>query len=348
MMNIRFKILFPLLATTLIFIILKQTFDFNEIFYNKFLDRPDSEYMTNLMAVWKENSAISAVYFKNLPNITMGQQYSSLFDDSNSSFCPENGRKLQMLLIIHSPPENFENRLLIRETWKFYEAFNTIKIVFLTGKTFNESVENDVKIESDKFDDLLRIDILDNPQNSSSKSVAMLEWTLKKCQYARYLVKTVDTSFLNIPEILTWIHNAKYQRKILGTIMKNVRPIRQSTDQKDVSEAQYSGEFYPPYINGVIYFITIDLIKDLYYTALETPFFPLEDVFLHGFVSLRLGGVHEKLPGIHSSLNDSVAKSFSSFLGGIETKADVIFKLWQLQFEYYEHKILDNFLFSQE
>lgn len=316
------------------------------MYYNQFSDR---QHMRLLMDIWKDNSAISAVYFKNLPNVTLGQRYSSLFDDSTSSFCPENGRKLQMLLMIHSAPENFENRLLIRETWKFYEAFNTIKILFLTGKSFNKSIENDVKIESNKFNDLLRIDILDNPQNCSIKSVAMLEWTLKKCQYAKYLVKTVDTSFLNIPEILSWMHNTKYERKILGIKMENVRPIRQSIDQNQISEAQYSGEFYPPYIDGDIYFITNDLVKDLYYTALETPFFILEDVFLHGFVSLKLGVIHEKLPGIHSSLSDSnVAKSFSSFLGGIVTNADLIFKLWQLQFEYYEHKILENFSFAQE
>lgn len=50
----------------------------------------------------------------------------------------------------------------------------------------------------------------------------------------------------------------------------------------------FPGKVYPNYVSGTAYVMTIDVVPKLFYTALETPLFHLEDVYLTGICSQRV------------------------------------------------------------
>lgn len=53
----------------------------------------------------------------------------------------------------------------------------------------------------------------------------------------------------------------------------------------------YSGKVYPPYLSGTGYVMSIETANTLYKTALVTPIFHLEDIYITGKYSINLGHI---------------------------------------------------------
>jgi hypothetical protein len=63
-----------------------------------------------------------------------------------------------ILIYIHTSPENFKRRLFIRETWASRTKFSTIRMVFVMGWPINDSmatIESRLKLESSIYNDLV-------------------------------------------------------------------------------------------------------------------------------------------------------------------------------------------------
>lgn len=246
----------------------------------------------HLPQTWKENSNNSYEWLKYLPqNNLIGEKYKELALNAGSLSCPKNGENLELLIFVHSSPQNRDRRMIIRQTWGYYKILTKVKIYFFIGMSEDLSTEKQLEAESESHEDLIRIDILENYQNLTYKTVAMLEWVIRQCGKVNFLMKVDDDVFCHVPNILKFLKLHQFDERIIyGYRLPRNKPVRDPDNIKSfVTTTEYSGDVYPPYLIGGHYFMTSDIITDLYFTALNTPFFKFEDLFLNGFVAMQLG-----------------------------------------------------------
>lgn len=258
-------------------------------------------YMSRLQAIWEENKEEASHWFKYFPpdSKLIKDSYTPQFSDSEIDYCFSDGEEIELLVMVISAPSHAEYRSNIRKTWGSFNGLPFIKIAFFIGYSGDRNVEKSVENENNKFYDIIKINLKENYFNLTLKTVAMLEFVTKKCSKAKFILKIDDDVFCNIQRLLHVLKQLKNKsRKIYGILYRRHGPIRKESDKFYRTLEQYSGQLYPPYVSGPSYLITRDLIQDLYYTALRTPFFPFEDTFLTGFVMQQLGLSPDNLRGL--------------------------------------------------
>lgn len=288
--------------------------------------------------MWQDNSENADIWLKYLPSDRlMKYMYNETFNYSEVHHCPNKGRGLQMIIIVHSAPKNFGRRLRIRQTWGFYKYIKTIKIMFFIGTSQNQTIEEKLQRENKMFNDIFRFNFTESYQSLPLKTVAMLEWVLKKCEHVRFVCKIDDDIYINIPKILKWSRRIRFENKIYGYVYTTGNPDRTQNDKYYISEDEYSGDSFPSFVIGGNYMMWGDIVSDLYYTALESPFLKFEDMFLTGVVASKLGARIQHVEGFHLYINHSqnvpVVEKFNSII--LTYNFPLFFDIWGRQFSHY-------------
>ncbi|TGZ53297.1 Hexosyltransferase [Temnothorax longispinosus] len=135
-----------------------------------------------------------------------------------------------LLIIICSAVANQEARAAIRNTWaNKYNLDNlynsTVKIAFLLGKSDNDTLNNLIVEESSQYNDIVQERFFDTYNNLTLKSVMMLKWVTSNCYQAKYLMKTDDDMFVNIPLLLQTLRSRTQAEILLGSLICNAKPI---------------------------------------------------------------------------------------------------------------------------
>jgi hypothetical protein len=133
----------------------------------------------------------------------------------------------------------------------------------------------------------------------------------------KFLVKCDDDTFLNIPNLLHVLTggtipiynstiafydklsiNNKVKRNRLqtknvltGFLFCGVKPVSDPANKWYSPIYMYNEEFYPNYLSGTAYLMSIDVVEKLYKASLKTPLFHLEDVFITGEYLLLLRNI---------------------------------------------------------
>lgn len=76
---------------------------------------------------------------------------------------------------------------------------------------------------------------------------------------------------------------------ILGNVASGWKPVRNTESKYYISEVQYSGEKYPPFVTGPSYVVSAAGVSTLLQEAWDAPYVHLEDVFLTGIVAEQAG-----------------------------------------------------------
>lgn len=212
--------------------------------------------------------------------------YESGFDIANVELCPDLGRNLQLLIVIASAPSHKDARMAIRQTWGHYSQRNDVNIAFLLGSTKDQQLAKDLTAENKLYGDLISGHFLDSYNNLTLKTVSLLEWVDNYCNNIKFILKTDDDMFINIPKLLSFIQkHAKEKRTIFGRLAKRWKPIRNNKSKYYVSPSQYQMATFPDFTTGPAYLMTGDVIHDLYTAALGKTYLKLEDVFITGIVA---------------------------------------------------------------
>lgn len=178
---------------------------------------------------------------------------------------------------------------------------------------------------------------LDQYKFLTFKTVAVLEFVMKMCEKAQFLLKIDDDVFLNPPEILNYInYHQNETRKLYGFIFGNRTAIRDNRNKYKMRFDEYFGAKFPDYLNGPFIMMKTDLIPELYYTSLETKFFRFEDLFLTGFVALRLNIELVNVNGIFANLNryENVKKIRYLIAYKMHRRIHLVYDLWKYQGNY--------------
>ena len=219
-----------------------------------------------------------------------------------------------LVIFVCSAVEHFEHRQMIRETWGSFQRqtarsqhgestgknqwncsdellpyLRATRLIFHIGLSSNNvaSVQQDVERERVKYDDVIQGDFVDTYANLSLKSVSMLRWLSLFCQNAKFLMKTDDDVFINLPLLLKDLSNVVHKKFLMGDIITAAQPIRDKDSKWYTPVAAYPHVWYPRYISGASYVISGDLIKTLSDAATGELFW-IEDVYITGILAEKV------------------------------------------------------------
>uniref|UniRef100_A0A8D8CYN4 Hexosyltransferase n=1 Tax=Culex pipiens TaxID=7175 RepID=A0A8D8CYN4_CULPI len=203
--------------------------------------------------------------------------------------CDENGASVNLLILITSAPSRQDHRMAIRQTWGHFGTRRDVGIGFMLGNSRDPATEEQLSAENHLYGDLIRGHFDDAYLNLTLKTLSMLEWTASHCSGAKYLLKTDDDMFVNVPRLLDFIgEKSGEKRTIYGRLAERWPPVRDEKSKYFVSLEEFSAARYPTFTTGPAYLLTADIIPELFSKALEMPFFKMEDVFLTGIVAEQL------------------------------------------------------------
>ncbi|XP_063391500.1 lactosylceramide 1,3-N-acetyl-beta-D-glucosaminyltransferase-like isoform X1 [Cydia fagiglandana] len=193
-----------------------------------------------------------------------------------------------------------EDDVKVKEDFKI-EGEPDFKLLFLLGLPSNENdteVQNKIEEEVEKYGDVLQEGFIDSYNNLTLKSIMMLKWVTNKCnESVRYILKTDDDMYINVPALVTNLrnrskdHDLKHPNSkeylLIGDLICGARPVADKHNKWYSPRYMYSGRVYPRYLSGTGYALSAPTASALYRAALHQTYFHLEDIYITGMCALR-------------------------------------------------------------
>ncbi|XP_076030130.1 beta-1,3-galactosyltransferase 1-like [Oratosquilla oratoria] len=204
---------------------------------------------------------------------------------NNPKICTDM-KEMNLLVLVSSAVPNFYRRQAIRETWggsTALEGFNA-KLVFLLGNPHDSSIQPQVVEEYRTHGDVLQEDFLDSYLNLTLKTVMGLKWAWRHCPQARFVLKTDDDMYVNVPLLLGMLQEQGSTRYITGCIKqrKSFRPV-------NLPAGMPLPPGHPAFAAGAGYVLTGDLLRELYMASLSIRTIPVEDVYVTAHLAQSVG-----------------------------------------------------------
>ncbi|ELR59501.1 Beta-1,3-galactosyltransferase 4, partial [Bos mutus] len=244
----------------------------------------------------------------------------------NEAACGAPGPPPFLLILVCTAPDNLNQRNAIRASWGRLREVRGLRVqtVFLLGEPGWGSRGSDLVWESAAHGDIMQAAFQDSYRNLTLKTLSGLSWADRHCPTARYILKTDDDVFVNVPELVSelvrrggrweqWETGVGPPRKAkagdekwdgsptlgsqpvpllyLGRVHWRVQPSRSPGGKHQVSEEQWPPSWgpFPPYASGTGYVLSASAVQLILKVASRAPLLPLEDVFVG--LSARRGGL---------------------------------------------------------
>lgn len=184
---------------------------------------------------------------------------------------------VELLIFIHSRPEEFYERLLSRKCkYKSEKVF----VIYITSRSNSYEVNKKLKYESDLYKDILQYNEISSYFNLSIQTVHMIKWS---CNIDfKYLLKSDIDVYINIPLILNWIkiYNTSDKYFAMGKISKTYI-LRDKKYSHYIPIEIIKENMFPPYLQGVGYIIPYKTVLLLSKSIEKVkPRIWVEDVFM--------------------------------------------------------------------
>ncbi|XP_029963744.1 N-acetyllactosaminide beta-1,3-N-acetylglucosaminyltransferase 2 [Salarias fasciatus] len=226
----------------------------------------------------------------------------------------ENERPL-LLFAIKTTEGNFLNRQAIRQSWGREgwvrgqwgngsgggEAGGYVRRVFLLGK--RDSGEPSaafslvLKMESDRYGDMLQWDFHDTFFNLTLKDVLFWRWFSASCGDTAFVFKGDDDVFVNTPKMVAYLLDQLREPQahkatrdfMVGDVIVGAPPSRDDSSKYFIPENFYRG-FYPRYAGGGGVVYSGLLARRLHRVSQRVHLYPIDDVFV-GMCMIRLNAL---------------------------------------------------------
>lgn len=249
--------------------------------------------------------------------------------------CPNFGKEMDLVIIIMSAPTHLEARTAIRQTWGHFGQRSDISILFMLGATLDSRIEVILKKEQKTYNDVIRGKFLDSYSNLTLKTISTLEWVDSYCSKVKFLLKTDDDMFINVPRLQSFaMKHAKDRNVIFGRLAKKWKPIRNKKSKYYVSRTQFKNAVFPDFTTGPAYLLSTDIVRKLYEAALDQTYLKLEDVFVTGIVADKL-----KIKRTHA--NEFLNKKISYSAYNVQRSISIHMVKYSEQFDLWK-KLLDG------
>ncbi|KAJ3611700.1 hypothetical protein NHX12_021714 [Muraenolepis orangiensis] len=195
-----------------------------------------------------------------------------------------------LLLVIKSPPENFDRRVILRETWAKERQHKGLWIrrVFISGTTGADlekrRMNKLLEVEHRQHGDVLQWDFQESFINLTLKQVLFLEWLDDRCPRVRFLLNGDDDIFAhtdNMVEYLQDVHGEPGGDKHLfvGSLMEGTGPVRELNKYFVPVQVQES-DSYPAYCSGGGYLLSGHTARVLHNMSRSVPLHPIDDAYM--------------------------------------------------------------------
>ncbi|XP_033758670.1 beta-1,3-galactosyltransferase 1-like [Pecten maximus] len=226
----------------------------------------------------------------------------------NDQICARDDKspEIDLVVLIFTIHKNRLERETIRKTWLTYAKNNSltsnIRYAFLLGAPADPNMDKIVREEFDIFKDILQEDFKDAYSNLTYKTMMAYKWASTKCKDAKFVMKTDDDMYVNIPNIMTTLknHKEKLQTSVGGACHQVAKPIRDHRSKWYASKKSFPGSNYPGFCSGTGYVTSMNVATKVFGVSQHVPFFHLEDVYVALCIK-RLGYKLVAIPGFNAA-----------------------------------------------
>ena len=128
----------------------------------------------------------------------------------------------------------------------------SVRTFFIVGRVKSEEEMMALKEEAKEYGDILITNNKEGYSNLPLKTMAMMDYFINHCHNASYLVKMDDDVFLSVPLLARTLDRLQSANISLGGRLTTMEsPDRTAGYKYFVSEQQYSGKHYPPFLSGI-------------------------------------------------------------------------------------------------
>ncbi|XP_060567639.1 beta-1,3-galactosyltransferase 1-like [Ruditapes philippinarum] len=224
---------------------------------------------------------------------------------NNEKICKlsnNNTDKIDLFILIFTEHKNFEQRDVIRRTWLSYSRNNTgnIRYAFLLGKPTSDDLHEQVIQENNVYHDIIKEDFVDTYMNLTYKTIMGFKWVVTFCSSAKYVLKTDDDMYINVPNFVHYINTsgAELENHVVGLCITLPSPMRNRSSKWYVSIESYKERRYPGYCSGTGYLTSFNIVNKIFAISSKIPFFYFEDVYV-GLCLRKIGGFIKNIKGFN-------------------------------------------------
>jgi beta-1,3-galactosyltransferase 1 len=206
-----------------------------------------------------------------------------------------------IMVYIHTAPDHYKRRMVIRRTWGKTEQYSVpLRVVFVMGlaklgkNSSDSEAEQALLFESEQYGDIVQEDFLDSYHNLTHKGVAALKWITNYCSQATYILKTDDDIFVNMYTLIRHMQhlhkNPNNTHSLLMCAVWYGMPVMRTGKWK-VTKEEWKDDYYPTYCSGSAFVLSTDVAIKLYKTSYHVPFFWVDDFYITGLLPLKAGNI---------------------------------------------------------
>ncbi|XP_028396342.1 beta-1,3-galactosyltransferase 1-like [Dendronephthya gigantea] len=200
---------------------------------------------------------------------------------------------LFILVLINSAAgseSHFQKRMAIRKTWgKPIIGHKKWKIAFFLGKTNKRLTDEKRLMEAKQYGDIIIGDFPDTYRNITQKLMMAFKWT-SKINY-KYLLKTDDDVYVNIPLLITWINGRLHPNEPLyAGVLYRAKIIRDPSHRHFVRWSDLPQQSYPWYPKGALYVLSSDVVQEMLKIVSRVKMITVDDAYvgvLASYVGVR-------------------------------------------------------------
>lgn len=265
--------------------------------------------------------------FQHMTNKTVelkSQSFNFILNPKEAICGSSHGKDLLFIAFIPISPENFQQRMIIRNSWSNPDYFSNIKAVFLTGLSRSNEINEKLQHEFELFGDIVQENFMDTYKNLTLKTLMGFKWVSKYCSNAKFILKVDDDVVVNTVFLANYLNaellnNETTYNTIRCFYYEKAHVFRNKDSKFYLSKEEFEPDYFQPYCDGPAYLLTTDLAEKFYNESANVKLFQFEDVYV-GMLAAKLNSkfinIEEQyaLNTIASSFNASLAYDKLSFI----------------------------------
>ncbi|XP_055347277.1 beta-1,3-galactosyltransferase 5-like [Paramacrobiotus metropolitanus] len=213
--------------------------------------------------------------------------------------CAEMPVKPFLVLIVFSRIDAFDLRTAIRTTWgSLADTKCGIRLLFMFGRVYKDNLQRKLEAEAEKYGDIIQSNQFDDVYRSAAqKAIHLLQWSAAFCPESVYTAKIDDDNWLNLPMYYKFLQTHQHTDYVYGAVFySGTTVIRHTGTKYYVPREEYSGDYYPEYLSGILYAFPTRFVQRILQASLEVPRTFNDDVYVCGMLTNKANLTRKAVP----------------------------------------------------